>query len=238
MIRLRKKKSVIPRGLDYPTIIIAFSWIGLLALWPRSPYYHEQSDQKIASNTVVILPQCSLKSRLYTRPDLIAFPSSVSFAPKCQAGGIINPALEIEYGKPLYLKRNSLFLFENPAEHLSLSTAVADSEMEYSVTRPKQSLLFTSNKLSRIDIQISNQLTDYDFVIGDLSGLIHKSAKVPWQTDLTVMLATNGKVEHVFMDVPTENTNLNIQIISVLRKAKAIPPNEPINGRVKISHCL
>lgn len=238
MIRLRKKKSVIPRGVDYPTIIIAFSWIGLLALWPRPASFHEQSGQKPVSSAVVVVPQYPLKNRLYTRPDLIAFPSSVSFAPKDQSERIVNPALEIEAGKPCYLKRKSLLLLENMTEQPPVSATIVDSEMEHSVNWCKQSYIFPSNQQSKIKVQISHTLTDYDLAIDDLSALIHKGVKVPWQTDMTVILGVKGKIEHVFLEDPTDDTNLNSRIISALRKAKAIPPNEPIRGRVRISHCL
>lgn len=77
---VRKRGGWIRQRIDYPTIFIGFSGFALWMLWPELPAV--DSDRIPRRRALVVARQGSKAvGEWYKRPDLIAFPSLVSFAP-------------------------------------------------------------------------------------------------------------------------------------------------------------
>ena len=76
-----KRTGLIHRRIDYATVVVVCGWVGLFILWPEMP--QTDSNRVPLIRGALIANGTSLPvSEAYRRPDLIAFPSELSFAAK------------------------------------------------------------------------------------------------------------------------------------------------------------
>ena len=74
------RKRVAQGWVGYPTLCIAFAWVGLWALWPELPVVDSARIPRRIGLLVARDGSVSMRD-WHKRPDLIALPSPVSFAP-------------------------------------------------------------------------------------------------------------------------------------------------------------
>jgi hypothetical protein len=89
----QKRGGWVRQWIDYPTIFIAFSGVALWSLWPKLPVTDTDRIPRRQA-LVVARDRTADPGDWHKRPDLIAFPSLVSFAP--MAGGD-DAATGVEY---------------------------------------------------------------------------------------------------------------------------------------------
>ena len=197
----QKRGGWVRQWIDYPTIFIAFSGVALWSLWPELPV--TDTDRVPRRQALVVARgRTANPSDWHKRPDLIAFPSIVSFAP--MAGGD-DATTGVEYhseGQVHLLERNDGEAGAVAAPSVVALAAEAAREISRARTprlhepraeRPKRAeasvTVNVSAGLGRVAPRWSATDEAVLFTLGRA-----------WEVELSLTIADDGRPESVFVE--------------------------------------
>lgn len=232
---MRKQRRVVRRGIDYPSVLIGLSWLGLLAFWPRSV------DSSAVEGTADQIRVVSFRApadapSLVQRPDLFAHAYGVSFALK--ENGLRELHLEdgISFVDPTFLLRipsvaADVWPASSPASVRSFDT-VAFTRGGGDVSLQKKPVGSPC-----VDVWLSPSLVKSGVRIRSMSEIEPVLGESSWEAEAELGFEADGSLQYVFVDKSTATDVATTALAYALHTACGSETGASLAGRVRISYC-
>ncbi len=232
---MRKQRRVIRRGIDYPSVCIGLSWLGLLAFWPRNV---DSSAVRTSTSDIRVVSFRAPEDApsLVQRPDLFAHASEVSFALRENGFGELQVADGISFVDPTFLDRVPPVA---AALRPSPSSAVVRSFDTVAFTRCRGALSAHKRPARPpcMDIWLSPSLVANGVRIRAMSEIEPALGESSWEAEAELGFEKDGSLQYVFVDKSTAPEAATTALTHVLHSACGRKTGTSLAGRVRISYC-
>ncbi len=236
---LREKRF--KRWIDLPSLFIACCWVGMLLLWPETKLHQEERIPQYKSMVVAHDINYS-DENMYHRPDLIALPSNVSFAPDGDDKNDVMPLKKKKLQTSMLYKRqvNEVAVDDKPEDVAMAAEAIRDvgRSLRFGMGRREMAAGGAgANNGKGVLVCVSGNIGD-DAVLAwtESDYLALFGGDRAWDIELSLRIEKNGLPSAIFLEKPSGDSSVDSGVVHALSRADLWQNVMPGYGAVLISY--
>lgn len=218
-----------------PTVFVAGSWLAIWLLWPRMDA-PESIVRILRPQSVSYVRLQGVTAYPYTNPDLIGRPSSVSFRDpedRRRMPDIVGIAW-VNRQKLLELAAGTEV---GPADDVGGRSREIERAGEWRVRWPEVRVYGgPGGDDMRLVVGLAPALRECEFTMQELPLDQLQPAATAWQVVAYVTGDASGETQHVFLESPSENAEVNALVVKTVMKGRALKTGKTFAGRVNVSY--
>jgi hypothetical protein len=233
--RNRYRRGIFRRWVDYPTLLIASGWVGLLCLFPDMPITDSDSMPHLRGGVVVM--DGSSPVELYRRPDLIAFSSPVSFitdyAEMDPAEALLYPREAQSHNLP---REHGSGTYSSDSSGVALAAeAIRDigQTLVPFLLNPSERDVFTKRSPIAVAVSLGLGINTLAWTERDVEKLFQGDRT--WEVEISLTITDDGRPEYIFIERGSRDVRLDQDIVQVLSRPDVWTGARPGRGAVLIS---
>jgi len=224
------------RGIvDWATVFIVVSWIGLWFLWPSLSLWSTRT-KAMAAPRVAFYPHLATESRRdYTLP--LTFTGRGQDARDGGVGASLGNLLSQPEQAPRFLNRAAV------ADGIlgGAASDPASSSADVGAYRPiwKDDRVFPVNSAPqdmKLLSETSGELKKQKFEVPAFTDEEVKQFDKPWQVVVYVEVNESGRPAHVILQTGCEDARINATVVKALYRGRVLAPGTPCSGRVVLNY--
>ncbi len=209
--------GLLRRWVDYPTLRIVAGWIGLLLLWPDMPV----TDANVVpyeGGLVVASGGLAEADGLYKRPDLIAFPSSSSFAPldEGEDSGAIDLLLDGRRVHMLEREKGSASRDVSASGVALAAEAIREIGVAEVLVERGVGSGGTPGETPPVTVACSGGLSGAGISWSEADAAKLFGVDQAWEVELSVVIADDGRPEEVYIEKQSGGAEIDALIVRAL----------------------
>jgi hypothetical protein len=237
-----QRKGLLNRWVDFPSVIIACLWGGLIVLFWSHVVSHEEEVNVRRYKSMVIADERVLSEKdVYRRPDLIALPSDISFAPDSEdESAVIDFSDDSGQRGGLPERRDAECRSVSESDNVALA-AEAVRDISSADVLPKPTVVIPG------EVAGHDKLNVFVGVSGDIGrdvmpvwsesdrDLLFRG-KSGWEVEVSLKISDDGKPEYVFLEKASGQGKIDSEIVRILSRQNVWEKVVPGEGNLLISY--